>query len=694
MGKIIKAGAWCNGEIAYLAWEADAPIAECLGFMITRVHETGPDAGQRRILPTWIAFRDQSNPDWLDQDSSVWPIQQYEWRDLTLRRSRNTATVRPIDFKVHYEIVPVGLPAPGRPPVPPSATAIYLDANGKPRYQGNPRQLFILDNAFSTASIDVTHAAGASVRATYTNGILSTQNLLQQLESVQGTKPAGVAPGPTTGVTPGLLSTLKKHIPVEGDPIREFLTADVLSFLLELLDRAERDGGELYLALYELHDPELIGRLTKLVKSGQAHVILSTAGSTDPNPKKNPPVPKKPMVWDTENHDARVGLHAASAVNVQDRLFNNQSHIGHNKFAIYVKGGVALAVLTGSTNWTETGLCTQSNNAILVEDPQLAAIYLDYWKRLLDDPQPAGQAVSMPVNGNKKIDGFAPNSGVQGVDLRTANAKPIAPVTLADGSTTIEVMFSPNTKTKTKSSSSPTPVDLGRVYALMEHANSAILFLTFLPGVKGEQNIIGEAAALAAQRAGLLVQGAISDPSALPPQSIAGEPTTYKKPDGSTAKLPAPAIWWPAGQDGRIAMVRAAAVTAQTGDLEPELLSAGHAIIHDKIIVIDPLDPVACTVITGSHNLGYKASYQNDENLLIIRGNQALAISYAIHVLDVYDHYVMRAKLADKLRKSLIATGKPPPVEVGGFLDPTAKWQSRWIQAARPPSSAEYFLNS
>ena len=141
-------------------------------------------------------------------------------------------------------------------------------------------------------------------------------------------------------------------------------------------------------------------------------------------------------------------------------------------------------------------------------------------------------------------------------------------------------------------------------------------------------------------------------------------------------------------------MVRAAAVPAQTGDLRKELLSAGFAIIHDKIVVIDPLDPTGCTVVTGSHNLGFKASYQNDENLLIIRGNQSLAISYAVHVLDVYDHYVMRARLADKLRDSLIKTGKPPPVKTGGFLDPSpaGAWQGKWFKPGRPPSSRDYFL--
>jgi len=170
-------------------------------------------------------------------------------------------------------------------------------------------------------------------------------------------------------------------------------------------------------------------------------------------------------------------------------------------------------------------------------------------------------------------------------------------------------------------------------------------------------------------------------------------PTTYTKPDGTTAKLPRPAIWWPAGADGRIVMIRAAAVGSQTGNLRPELLTAGHAIIHDKIIVIDPHDPVACTVITGSHNLGYKASYQNDENLVIIRGNQPLAFAYAVHVLDVYDHYLMRAKLADELRTSLLATGLPPPAQTGGFLDPTSAWQARWFKAAPAPSSRDYFLN-
>jgi len=72
-----------------------------------------------------------------------------------------------------------------------------------------------------------------------------------------------------------------------------------------------------------------------------------------------------------------------------------------------------------------------------------------------------------------------------------------------------------------------------------------------------------------------------------------------------------------------------------------EIYKAGHAVVHDKIVVIDPFHP-GCVVATGSHNLGFKASYNNDENLLLVQGNQLLAQAYAAHVADVFEHYRWR----------------------------------------------------
>jgi hypothetical protein len=43
--------------------------------------------------------------------------------------------------------------------------------------------------------------------------------------------------------------------------------------------------------------------------------------------------------------------------------------------------------------------------------------------------------------------------------------------------------------------------------------------------------------------------------------------------------------------------------------------------------------------MTGSHNLGFKASSANDDNLAIIEGNAPLAAAYAINIIAIYQNY-------------------------------------------------------
>ena len=136
--------------------------------------------------------------------------------------------------------------------------------------------------------------------------------------------------------------------------------------------------------------------------------------------------------------------------------------------------------------------------------------------------------------------------------------------------------------------------------------------------------------------------------------------------------------------DLNVLMIRAAAIKDIVGDFHKELLSAGHAIIHDKIVVLDPLSKTDCTVVTGSHNLGFKASYANDENMLIIRGNPELAMAYAVHVLDVYDHYKFRAALEQQAREAALS-GKPPPKRPAGkgFLQTNDTWQDPYLSGEK-----------
>jgi hypothetical protein len=375
MAKLVAARAWCNNEVAYLAWKTDGKIDGCLGFMITRIHlDLNGQEVERRNLPTWVAFATQSNPKWEEQDTSVWPIQKFSWRDLTLRKSRNTLTTRPPAFKAKYEIVPVGLPGPGRAPVPPSPTA----QPGK--YKGAPIPLFICGDSIQTDEILVTSEFG-DISVTFTNGILSTQNLRKQLET-----PDGLAP---------TKQQIDAHIQKPGDPIRTFLAGDVLPALRSLFERADQVDGHVHLALYELDDPELENLLATHQK--RLDLILCTAGSKSP-PKGS----GLPVTWDVTNQPVRAKLQKLMGSRLQNRMFNNSDHIGHNKFAVLLdKHGKPTTVWTGSTNWTPTGLCAQTNNTIILTSDTVAAAYLDYWKRLHADKLPTPKPLTAPLASNQ-----------------------------------------------------------------------------------------------------------------------------------------------------------------------------------------------------------------------------------------------------------------------------------------------------
>ena len=64
---------------------------------------------------------------------------------------------------------------------------------------------------------------------------------------------------------------------------------------------------------------------------------------------------------------------------------------------------------------------------------------------------------------------------------------------------------------------------------------------------------------------------------------------------------------------------------------------------------------------------------------MIVRGHKALAEAYAVHVLDVYDHYRFRAAEAEvsaqKKRPGTAGTSDDPKFD--GFLQTTDAWQAR-----------------
>ncbi len=481
-----------------------------------------------------------------------------------------------------------------------------------------------------TNNVQLSPSYGA-VSAYFNRGILATQSTAHQLH-------AGKDLASMKGI-------LLKRIVNPSDELRRDLAGQMIEAVTALPMEAQANGEDCYCALYEFQDQELIDHLAAL--KSNAHLILSNMPGT---PDDNPKGPKTNDVYAAE----RAHIKAAGA-NVTDR-FMPSGHIGHNKFTVLVGNSGPKAVQFGSTNWTSRALCAQTNNSVIARSANLAAAYKGYWERLKSDTgAPSGK------------DG---TTAQQAAPLRTADVnggKPI-PVAIEDGSGTIDLWFAPDTpKARGKSRTDEAcPPDLGEVFAIIAGAQQAILFLAFQPGAP---SIVDAIAKAEIAKPGLFIRGAVTDAGAANRfyVGIKGQPPEpkQKRPGGSP----------PLPQDYRV--ISAGGVKDNIGLWETELNKAGFAVIHDKIVVVDPFTD-NCVVVTGSHNLGYAASYNNDENMAIIRGHRALAEAYAAHCLDVYDHYAWRYWLEQKHYDAAWT-----------FLTPNDGWQDSYFDASNQVKSAE-----
>lgn len=589
-----KCIAFSNNDVILIAWTFDGKLKNCVGCDIRRIPAEKADVRssepQGESLPAMASFPGDPNAGKSGRTTAQAPIQKLFWKDLSVTYLKSPGPyiyqIIPLKGEFDKKGVPTLTPYPGVKPL--FSNPVTLNANHGPKN------------------------AEADLQAWFNRGILATQALTHEVPKSK-----------TTGAPDK--GALLKRIADPKDRLRESLASDLITVLPSLLDEAKKEGGDCYAALYELNDKELESHL---IGNKQLHLILSNTYDSDSHDP------------DKENAPARKALHQ-SGVDMLDRIFPDSSHIGHNKFMLYLDGkGKPAAVLTGSTNWTSTGLCAQTNNSLVVHSPSVAQAYSDYWDRIkADTDQADGDAHSL-----------------QGKTFRTENH---APVTVkVPGAAKGTVWFSPNTpqKNKPKNAKDMPPVDMADIDARIMAAKHAVLFLCFDPG---NPSVIDAAAQALVAKPGLFIRGALTNVERAG-NFVIDLHDNQREPDDPAQVIPAKAV------------------NDTFGIWEKELLNAGHAVIHDKIVVIDPFDPKRCTVIVGSHNLGYKASYTNDENLLVIEGNTSLAQAYTVHVLDVYDHYRWRYLLAEYGNK-----------DSWQGLNPDDSWQNRYFPGKNKKPDAE-----
>jgi phosphatidylserine/phosphatidylglycerophosphate/cardiolipin synthase-like enzyme len=539
MGISVKVRA--GSDDAFIAWTTDF-IADCRGFALKRRIKRGPNSVPspnttsspdaqgfvEETVASWVGFA--NGPDVAPgtrEPTTKWPIQKYLWSDFA---------VHPGDV-VSYQVSPMIGPA---------------DAL---------REGTDLASAWS-APQTIGATTDGNISCYFNRGIVASQWLARLLPSNPDPKKDTTAKG----------AALTKIIATPGDPTRDFLSGPAREKLVSLLTKTNASKGHIYAALFELDDPELVPLIKAFGK--RAHVVLG-----------NGSVKKK---GEDENADARKII--KKACDVRDR-FSAPRALAHNKFLVICGADKkATAVWTGSTNWTKTGLCTQANNGLLIENPAVAAPYVVQWNALA------------------KAKDATPDS------IRTADATPQKPVR----NKPLTLWFTPMSE----------PNDLEQAGELIAGAQQGILFLMFNPGPRG--TLLNDIIELASP----------SSPNYKPQLYIQG--VVNQNP--GTTKNPVTLFNRGSRIDANADVVLPAAINEKFKFWVKELLKMprAHAMVHSKVVIVDPYGthPV---VMTGSHNMGPKASGVNDENFLIIEKNSALASDYATKIMEIYNQYRWRA---------------------------------------------------
>jgi len=561
-----KLRVYTNEDDALLYWSIAKPIKDCRGFAIERkIIRHGEAAETSGFLMNRTGFAGKTIAKPTDgkavlKPSTEWPFQRFNWTD----HDANTGD------SVSYRIVPM----------------IRTAAGDLEQLEGEASE-------FSDPKVLGVQVAG-TFQPFFNRGFVMSQFMARFLAENKLT-----------------LKQFKDRISNATDKtIRQFLSGDLRKALLAQLETAANEGTEIHAALFELSDAELIAGLVKLGK--KAHVVLANGSITA---KKGEGAAAARLR--DENAAARKALLKAKVDVIETDRFLSPGALGHNKFLIRMdKKGKPAVAWTGSTNWAPTGLCTQVNNGLLINNPKIAKIYLDQWNRLRDAKSTFPDTL---IASNSKVKAAGSN---------------------------VSVWF---TRTAKK-------VDLAALDEAVKGAKQGVLFLMFMPGAAGLFSTVAKMSG----DSKLFVRGVVStlpngtgDESAVDVNVINNDTHTPLHLD----------IIQPTGAAHPFANFAAEVTRTQF------LSQVGHAIIHSKVVVVDPFSDNP-TVITGSHNFSVSASGKNDENFIIIKGDKELAEAYAVNIEGAYEHYVYRAFL-DK-------TNKP----FNGLRDDDA-WQAPKLAAAR-----------
>ena len=303
--------------------------------------------------------------------------------------------------------------------------------------------------------------------------------------------------------------------------------------------------------------------------------------------------------------------------------------LSHNKIIVLTKGGVAQAVLTGSTNFSVGGIYGHSNVVHICETNDVAADYLWLWNELEKN---------------------TPKSADTGV-LVAKTPLPDDPLTKQ-----ITPIFSPRDTLKA--------LDW---YAEQAKGANDALFMTFAFGMNQR---FQDAYRIGNAKLRYALMEAMSGPTRTKEQRAANEAAIIQ-----LRKMKA----------NKFAIGSRLGKGAFNHWLVEKLsgLNVNVRYLHTKYMLVDPLglNPL---VVSGSANFSEASTTNNDENMLVIRGNPRVADIYLGEFMRLYRHFAFRDWL----------TQHPGADEVEvSHLDETDQWWKRYFGDSFESRQRSYFAS-
>lgn len=153
-----------------------------------------------------------------------------------------------------------------------------------------------------------------------------------------------------------------------------WLSRGLKESLIGFIDAAG-PGEALHVCIYEFHDADIATALASARARGVAVEIVyhAKAGADEP----------------TAESEHVLHAHGLDAVAVARR---NVQNISHNKFVVHLVGGQSARLFTGTANFSQNAFYFQTNAAVTLADPAVAAAYEDYFQILKADPLRTGTA--------------------------------------------------------------------------------------------------------------------------------------------------------------------------------------------------------------------------------------------------------------------------------------------------------------